>query len=120
MQITFRNLTPSDAIKADISKRVSKLEQVVDQITNCRVLVTAPHKHHHKGNLYQIKIDVSLPGEEILTTRHSAKQHTHEDIYIAIRDAFKVTRRQLHDYLKRKKTCLTNNSFIPKVIDELY
>ena len=109
MQITFRNLEPSEAIKANILKKAEKLEHFAEHIISFRVLVEAPHKHHHKGNLYNVKVEISLPGEEILATHHTGKHHAHEDVYVAIRDAFDATRRQLKNYVRRHQASMSNN-----------
>ena len=103
LKITFKNIPQSDFVEARIREKVDKLEQFSEHITSCRVLVEAPHQHHHKGNLYNIKVDVTLPGEEILATRHPDEHHAHEDIYVAIRDAFNAIRRQLEDYVRRRR-----------------
>lgn len=103
LQIRFRNLEPSPAIEAAVRKRAEKLERFGDKIMNCRVTIEAPHKHHHKGNLYHVTVDVRTPGEEIVANRSPEEHHAHEDVYVAIRDAFKAARRQLQDHVREKR-----------------
>jgi ribosome-associated translation inhibitor RaiA len=50
LQITFRNLEPSEAVEARVRKESEKLDKLYDRIMRCRVVVEAHHKHHHKGN----------------------------------------------------------------------
>lgn len=100
LQITFQNMEPSDAVEANVRKKADELERFAEHITRCRVIVEAPHKHQHKGNIYGVKIDITLPGDEIIVSRHPEQNHAHEDIYVAIRDAFNAARRQLEDYLR--------------------
>jgi ribosomal subunit interface protein len=103
LQIIFHNMEPSDAVEANIKEKAAKLERFSDKITSCRVTVEAPHKHHHKGNIYHIAVDVTVPDAEIVVSRNPHDNHAHEDIYVAIRDAFNSTRRRLEDYeLKRR------------------
>lgn len=97
LQITFRNMDPSDAMEAAIRKKVNKLEQFNDRITSCRVMVESDHARHHKGNLYHVRIDLTMPGAELVAGRQPSKNHAHEDAYVAIRDAFDAARRQLED-----------------------
>ncbi|MBI1422397.1 MAG: 30S ribosomal protein S30 [Gammaproteobacteria bacterium] len=101
LQITYRDMPPSEAVDASIRERAQKLEIFADNITSCRVVIEAPHKHHHKGQLFSIHIDITLPGHEIAVSRQPDKNHAHEDIYVAIRDAFDAARRQLEDYNRR-------------------
>jgi len=103
LQITFRHLDPSDAIEADIRERAQKLELFSDDITSCRVVVEAPHQHHHKGRIYTVTVDITVPGGEIVASRHPDKHHAHEDAYVAIRDAFNAAKRQLEDYVRQRR-----------------
>ena len=102
-QIKFRNLDPSPAIEDNIRQHVEKLDRFHKHIIGCRVTVESPHKHQHKGLIYQVKIDITVPGGELLASRGSDKDHTHEDVYVAIRDAFHAARRQLEEYSRKRR-----------------
>ena len=103
LQIVFRNLDHSDAIEAKIRERAEKLEHFSKEIMSCRVVVEAHHKHHHKGNLYHVRVDVKVPEAELVASRDPAKHQAHEDVYVAIRDAFDAIRRQLEDQQRRRR-----------------
>ncbi|MEJ2452082.1 MAG: HPF/RaiA family ribosome-associated protein [Gammaproteobacteria bacterium] len=103
VQITYRDMPPSEAVDAIIRERVQKLEHFTDNITSCRVVIEAPHKRHHHGKLFSIHIDITLPGHEIVVARQPDEHHAHEDIYVAIRDAFDAARRQLEDHSRRHR-----------------
>jgi ribosomal subunit interface protein len=104
LQITFRDLESSAAIEANIREKAAKLEQYYDQIMSCRVMVEAPHGHHHQGRLYQVRIDLGVPdGELVVSHEHHHKDSAHEDVYVAIRDAFDAMRRQLEDYARKRR-----------------
>lgn len=102
-QIVFRNMAPSDAIEAAIRERTDKLGRFHEHIMSCRVVVELHHRHHHQGNLYHVRVDLKVPGEEIVASREPAEHHAHEDVYVAIRDAFDSVRRQLEDYIRRRR-----------------
>jgi ribosomal subunit interface protein len=101
LQITFRDIEPSEAVEARIREKVAKLEQYYDRITSCRVVISAPHRHRHKGKLYEVTVDLVLPGEELVVAHEGKSDHAHEDIYVAIRDSFEAARRQLKKYVRR-------------------
>lgn len=103
LQITFKNLDPSAAIEARIREKAENLERFAPHIMSCRVVVEAPHKHKHKGERYAVKIDMTLPGEELIADRHPDQHQAHEDVYVAIRDAFDAARRQLEDYVRKQR-----------------
>lgn len=103
LEIVFHNLEPSDAIEAKVRERADRLEKFYKNIMSCRVVVEAGHKHHHKGNLYHVRVDVTAPDTELVASREPKAHHAHEDVYVAIRDAFDAMRRQLEDYARRRR-----------------
>lgn len=103
LEIVFHNLDRSPAVEAAVRERAAKLEHFAPNITSCRVTVEAPHKTHHQGNLYSVRVDLKFPGGEAVATRAPAKHHSHEDVYVAVRDAFKAARRQLQDQVRVRR-----------------
>lgn len=99
LQLTFHNIQSSAAVEEKIHEYVAKLERLYDRIISCRVVVDAPHQNHHKGKLYHIQIDLTVPNAEIVVNRNSSDETSHTDIYVAIRDAFDAAKRQLQDYV---------------------
>ncbi len=99
--ISFHNLEHSDAIESDIKRRIDELEKFHPRIIGCNVVVDAPHRDKHKGNIYEVRIDLSIPGKDIAVTREAGVNHAHEDIYVAIRDSFDAARRSLEDQVRK-------------------
>jgi len=102
-QITFRHLDVSDSVKSNIQTRIAWLEQFSDQIISCHVVVERPHKHHRRGNLLHVRIDLRLPGRELVISRGPSAHKAHKDINVTIHDAFDEARRQLEDYARRRR-----------------
>lgn len=103
LQITFHGMEPSPAVEQDLNEKAGKLAQFSDGITACHVTIDAPHKHHHKGRIYGVTIELHVPDKEIVVSRNPAENHAHEDVYVAIRDAFDSARRQLKEYEERRR-----------------
>ena len=103
LQITFRGLESSDALEADIREKAEKLDRYSPDIMSCRVVVEARHQHHQEGNLYHVRVDLTVPGREIVTGREQSLHHAHTDAYVAVRDSFDEARRQLEDYERRRQ-----------------
>lgn len=101
LELTFRNMDHSPELEADIRERAAKLDEFYDRITACRVVVEAPHHHHREGNVYHVRIYLSVPGHDIAVDRDPDVHHSHEDLRTAIRDAFKAARRQLQDVARK-------------------
>lgn len=107
VQIAFHGLDHSDAVETRIREKVAKLEQFCDRITGCRVTVEMHHRNtsnlHHKGEPYHINIDITVPGDKIVVKRAPKDPHVHEDIGVALRDAFATAERQLKDYTRKQR-----------------
>ena len=103
LQIHFNNVDPSPAVESAIHKRAAQLERFGGEIVSCRVTIVAPHKHHHKGNLFYVTVDLRTPGRELVVSRSPQESHANEDVYVAIRDAFKAARRQLQDHMREQR-----------------
>lgn len=102
LQVTFRKMAASPFLRARIEERANRLLRLHERIVGCRVVVEAPHRHHHKGKLHAIAVELTVPGTTLTCHRNPGEHHAHEDIYIALHDAFDAAERQLHDYLRRK------------------
>lgn len=113
LQITFKDMKHSDAIEANVIKKVQKLEQFSKDIIGCNVVIEAPNKRHQQGNLFNVNIEVTLPGCEIVASKHSDQHHAHEDAYVAIRDAFNAVRRQLQNFVLKQRGEVKTHSAAP-------
>lgn len=100
LEITFRNVVRTEEIEERIRAKAAKLDKFYDRITGCRVVVELPHSHHQKGNAYQVRIDLTVPGAE-LVVNHDKPNPEHEDLGIALRDAFNAMQRQLQSFAQR-------------------
>jgi ribosomal subunit interface protein len=109
LEITFRNVARTDELEARIRAKAAKLDHFFDRITGCRVVVEAPHKHRSKGNAFHVRIEISVPGEEIVVSR-DPKSHDHEDIGIALRDAFEAAARQVRSYAEKRNPSISHSN----------
>lgn len=98
LQITARNVSLSETAEATIRDKAAKLDTFYDRIMSCRVVVDAPHRHQHQGVLYNVRIDITVPGGELIV-----KREPHEDLYVSIRDAFDAARRQVQGYARKQR-----------------
>jgi ribosome-associated translation inhibitor RaiA len=75
---------------------VAQLDSLGHHITSCHIQVDAPH--HHQWQVYHVRIELVLPSSQLVIAGEP-----HEDLYVAIRDAFDTARRQL-DTVQRQHT----------------
>jgi ribosomal subunit interface protein len=98
VRITVKDIPLSDAVEAKIREKASRLPRYYDRITSCHVTVESPERRHHKGKLYNVHVQLHVPGDEIVITREPS-----EDLYVAIRDAFEAAKRQLREYAEKRR-----------------
>lgn len=98
LKITLRDMPPSEALEAHIKEKADKLDHFYPSIMSCRITVELIGKHKHQGNQFSVKVDITVPGKEIVISRDH-----HEDVYVALRDAFDIATRQLEDYGRRQR-----------------
>lgn len=103
LKITFRDMDSSETLEGIIRERAERLERFYDRITNCHVIVSIPHRNHHKGNLFSVHIDLLTPGGEIAISRDPQGDHSHEDMHAVLRDAFDAAARKLEDQARKRR-----------------
>lgn len=88
-EITFHGVPQSDSVEASIQRWVARLESLNGRIRSCHVFVEQPHRRQRTGSDFEVNVHLEVPGLELASRNH------HEDIYVAIADAFRAVRRQL-------------------------
>ena len=103
LEITFSRMEPSEALESRIRTLASRLEKFSTHILRSHVVVEAPGHHSHQGGLFNVHIDITTPGEQIAIRRAHPRSHSHEDPYVALRDAFRAARRKLADHERKRR-----------------
>lgn len=119
--VSFRGMSRSEWIEADILKRAKKLEVYCHRLTSCRIVVAIPHHHHEDGNRFSLRIDLTVSVEEIAVTReanlHASRKDLgdrewqkqfdieamRKDLRLVIREAFDVAGRRLLHYARKHR-----------------
>jgi cold shock CspA family protein/ribosome-associated translation inhibitor RaiA len=102
-QISFRNVTPSDAILTKVRERIGWLESYCDQMISCHVVIEKPHRRHRKGNLFHVRVRIRLPGSEVVVSRDPAAHGAYKDLYVTIHHVFDEARRKLEDSVRLRR-----------------
>ena len=103
LKIAYHDVAESPDVDALIAGQAAKLEQFSDRITSCRVTVAAPGRTRHEGTMYSVRIDMTVPGREIVVNRQHSADPRHKDIGFAVRDAFHAARRMLEDHVRESR-----------------
>ena len=102
-QIVFHNIDQSASISDAVNKRISKLQRFCDRVLAGRVVLDSPHNNHHKGKVYAVGLEIHTPSKEVRVNQEQHDNHAHEDLYVAIRDAFNAAERQLKAINKKHR-----------------
>lgn len=100
-QITFRGLEARPDITKIIEEKLAKLEEVSDRITSARVTVEMRSGKGNKGQLYQVAVELEVPGGTVIVNHKPGDLGAHEDLRVAVRDSFNAARRQLREHGER-------------------
>jgi len=75
LQVNFRNMEPSPAVETRVREKAAKLEKYFHHLTSCRVVVEAPHRHHHKGKIYHVRIEMGVPRKSELVVSNEREEN---------------------------------------------
>jgi ribosomal subunit interface protein len=98
LQITAHDFRLTPAIESEIRNKAAKLDTYYDRITRCHVVLEAPVGHHRHGGPFNVRIDVTVPGSELVVNRQED-----DDLTVAIRNAFDAMRRRLEDHIRLQR-----------------
>ena len=113
LQIAFHNLPHSKVIESAIQEAADRLEDTHDRITSCRVIVDQPHRHHKEGNLFQVRIDLKMPGAELVVKREHAGSLAYGDLSLVIQDAFEEMQGQIEEFVNRRRGFVKTHEDLP-------
>lgn len=99
-QVSFDDIPIDEAVRDAALRHIDELESTYDRITGCHVVVAQPHRHHREGRLYSVRVDLIVPGTELVVNRNHPLDHAHEDVFVALRDSFNAARRRLEDHVR--------------------
>jgi cold shock CspA family protein/ribosome-associated translation inhibitor RaiA len=99
-QVSFDDLPVDEQVRDAALEHIESLERLSDRITGCHVVIAQPHRHHRQGRLYSVRIELVVPGTEIVVNREHPQDHAHEDVFVALRDAFRAAERRLEDHVR--------------------
>jgi cold shock CspA family protein/ribosome-associated translation inhibitor RaiA len=119
--ITFRGMKHSIGLESEVRARINKLENYYSSMIGCRVLIERRPRHHETGNRYHVRIDLTVPGEEIVVAHEASLHAAAQDVAlektrkaaepdperkharVAVREAFDIARRRLQDFARRQR-----------------
>lgn len=108
-QVSFRNVERTEAVEQKILEGIAKLEKVYDRITSVRIALEDMHSEDSPGHLYRVRIDITLPGGEVVVNRKPGAEPA-MDLMLAVGDAFDIAVRKLKKVVQRQRGRVKNHT----------
>lgn len=100
-EIAFRGFEPDEWLKEAIHSEIKKLDGQFGRVVGCRVMVELPHRRREEGNPYHVRIELSVPGRNLVVNRSAkARERERETQMTAVDEAFSAMSRRLEDYVR--------------------
>lgn len=91
-QVTFRGLSPSPSIVALVFRKAKKLGALAPELQGCHVVIEQAWCGSPRHCEYRVVVHLS---GGTVAARRAARHALHENVHVALRDAFAAARRQL-------------------------
>lgn len=98
LQISARGVELGPETESVIRQHAEKLGRYYDRIMGIRVMVEVPQRQMDEPIAYNVHIDITVPGGEVVV-----KRQAHPELLTAIQRGFDAARRRLQDYARRQR-----------------
>jgi cold shock CspA family protein/ribosome-associated translation inhibitor RaiA len=103
LEISYRNVEKTQAVEDLIRDKVDKLRETCRDMVSCRIAVERPQQHQRSGSPFRVRIDVSVPGRELVVKHEPGEGELHDDLPKILRGAFEVALRRLREFAERRR-----------------
>jgi ribosome-associated translation inhibitor RaiA len=97
IRVTFRKLDRSAALEAEVRHRAEKLAPLGPDILACGVVVEALLRGWRRSKLFRVRVELAVPGDDIVLRNDVHDEDTARDPYSAVRETFDAAERRLQD-----------------------
>ncbi len=98
LQITAKDVSLTEPEERAIRDAAAHLETFWDRIVSCRVTVEMPRRRGRTGRLYNVRIELGLPREDVVIRRQPRPE-----LLTAVQEAFKAAERRVQDAARRAR-----------------
>jgi ribosome-associated translation inhibitor RaiA len=98
LQLSFKNIDGSDAMKAVVRERVDRLDRMYPSLIGCRVVIEAPHRSAQGSRPpLGVSIEAEIPGKPMIVAKDAEQHRSAADQGTIVNRTFDVVERQLDD-----------------------
>lgn len=104
MDVTYREVTRTDALDRVIRRQADKLERVCDHIVSAHLAIERPQRHQRSGSPFRVRLDVRVPpGHEVVVTREPGEGDLHDPLPAVVRTVFGRAERRLRSLVAEQR-----------------
>ena len=104
LNVAFRHIPRSAQIVTFVNKKAYRLNCFSDRITNCQVVIDSHHDPGKNGNLFRVRIVLSLPDCKIIVGNDPGQRHLYKSLSYAIIDTFDSAFNLVWTYLQNPQS----------------
>jgi hypothetical protein len=93
-QVTFSRMLASQEARVEVHAWVERLGELTSSMTAGQVLIEAVERGRRERH-YRVRMDLTMPTGVVVVDYDHPNNRPHEDVCVAIRNAFRAARRQL-------------------------
>jgi hypothetical protein len=97
-QITFRGMDPSEAGRVEVRAWLDRLGTLASPMTAGQVVIEAVDEGRREDRRYHVRMELTMPEGVVVVGPEHPSNGAHEDVYVAIRNAFRAARRELETF----------------------
>lgn len=95
VEIAYENVEPSPTWEEHVLRGIRRLEHVGPEVMSARVTLARGNARRRTGDLFDVHVQLTVPGPDIVVSRSSSWHHESEELSTAIHEAFEKARRTL-------------------------
>lgn len=104
LELTFRHVPRTDAMESLVREKAARLEKFCPDIIACRVAIERPQRHQNTGNIYRVRIEVTIPPHKnLIVHKEPGQEEMHLELGGVVRDAFHAMERQVREANERRQ-----------------
>jgi len=102
-QITFVGMDGAEPIRLEVRAWLTRLGPLMDQVKSGHVLIEGVDENR-KLRTHRVRMDLPMSDGAVVSVTHEHPSNAaHEDVYVAVRNAFRAARRQLEEHGRDSK-----------------
>lgn len=112
-QIIFKGTDPSEAARVEVRAWLDRLGALTTPMIGGQVVIEAVDEGRREDRRFHVRMELTMPQGVVVVGPDHPSNAAHEDVYVAIRNAFRAARRQLESSVSGLDSSVAKPGSIP-------